>query len=128
MAEKDEPTEYLEVFRTGKLWEFDRGRDALKEHNVPFFAQTQTLSGVQTALDAAPTMGPGVAWALLVPSEAAQQARQILQECHLDVGKQPEAWDFGPQRRVQRYWKMYIWGALILIALLFVVEIFLRNR
>src|SRR5512146_1044373 len=106
MADNQERTDYVVIFRTGKLWEFDLGRDALKEHNVPFFAQTQSLSGVRTALDAAPTMGPGVSWSLLVPREAVQKAREVLRGCRLDVEKQPEPWDFAPQAKVKKYWKM----------------------
>jgi hypothetical protein len=126
MADKEEQTEYLEIFRTGKLWEFDLGRDTLKEHNVPFFARTESLSGIRTALDAAPSMSPGVSWSLLVPREAAQEARKILQACRLDIEKQPEPWDFAPQTKVKKYWKMYIWGILILTALFFLVEILSR--
>lgn len=126
MLENNEKTEYVVIFRTGKLWEFDLARDTLKEHNIPFFAQTQSLSGVQTAFDVAPSMGPGVSWSLLVPGEGAVQARELLQASRLDVGKEPEAWDFAPQPKVKKYWKAYIWGVIILMALLFLVEILPR--
>lgn len=128
MAENDEHTDFVVIFRTGKLWEFDLGRDALKENEVPFFAQTQSLSGVQTALDAAPSMGPGTSWSLLVPRGAVTKAREVLQGCRLDVEKEPAAWDFGPQPQVRKYWKMAIWGMLALIALFFIVEVFLRGQ
>jgi hypothetical protein len=126
MADVDERTEYVTVFRSGKLWEIDLGRDALKENNVPFFAQTQSLSGVQMALDAAPTMGPGVSWSLLVPPEAVERAREVLRSHRLETEKEPGAWDFAPDTRVKKYWKAYIWVVLIIMALMFAVEILPR--
>jgi hypothetical protein len=71
MANDEQLTDYQVVFRTGKIWEFDLGREALTEHKVPFFAQTQALSGVVTAVEAAPAGGPGTSWSLLVPRESA---------------------------------------------------------
>lgn len=126
MADDRERTDYVVVFRTGKLWEYDLGRDALKEHGIPFFAQTQSLSGVLTALDAAPSQGPGVSWSLLVPPEESEKARELLRSCRLDVEKQPEAWDFSPEPKAKKYWKMFIWAIIALTALLFLAEILPR--
>jgi hypothetical protein len=128
MPESEERTDFLSVFRTGKVWELDLARDALNKHQIPYFTRTESMSGIMTALDVMPTTGPGVFWSLLVPRETADKAREILRVCRLNVEKEPEIWGFAPESKVKKYWKMYIWGVLILTALLFVAELFLRNR
>ena len=119
---------HIIIFRTGKLWEFDLARDALKQHGIPLFARSDSMSGVRTAVDAMPMQGPGVFWCLLVPEQAARRAKQILRGCHLEVEKQPLIWDFAPRRGNKKFWKSYVWFILILSVLFLIVTRILTYR
>jgi hypothetical protein len=114
MSSDHESANHVVIFRTGKVWEFDMARDALKQHNIPFFGQTDNVSGVRTAVDAMPTPGPGAFWSILVPEQAAHRAQQILRQCRLDVEKKPLIWDFNPAPEGKKFWKSYATFTLII--------------
>lgn len=113
MPSDNETSNPVVVFRTGKLWEFDTAREALKQRGIPFFAQTDNVSGVRTAVDAMPIPGPGVFWNILVPRRAARRAQNVLKRCRLDVEKIPLIWDFGPGPEVRKFWTRYAMLVLI---------------
>jgi hypothetical protein len=128
MASDQESANHVVIFRTGKLWEFDLARDALRQNGIPFFARTDSVSGVRTALDAMPMQAPGIFWCLIVPKKASRRAKQILRTCRLDVEKQPLIWDFAPGPKGKKFWKTYALFVLVLAALFLIVSRILMYR
>ena len=128
MTANNEPANHVTIFRTGKLWELDLARDTLKEHGIPFFARTDSVSGVMTALAAAPTPFPGVFWCILVPKRYSRRARELLRRCRLDVERIPLIWDFAPEMESKPFWTISTWIVLILGVILLTLTIILRHR
>jgi hypothetical protein len=127
MSSENESANHVVVFRTGKVWEFDIARDALRHQDIPFFAQADNVSGVRTAVDVMPTPGPGVFWSLLVPQRSALRAQKILRQCHLDVENTPLIWDFNPVPEGKTFWKLYAGFVLmisILVLILWAIQMF----
>jgi hypothetical protein len=128
MAHEKEHINQIEIFQTGKLWEIDVARDALRQNDIPFFVRTDSISGVRTALDAMPTAAPGVFWCLVIPDSVAPRAKEILRQCRLDVEKDPLIWDFAPSQKGKQFWKTCAWFVLILGAILLMVSRLLSYR
>ena len=120
MSSKHKSSNHAVIFRTGKLWEFDMARDALKQHKIPSFAQQDNMSGIRTAVDAMPIQGPGVFWNILVPERFAHRAQEILKGCRLDVEKKPLIWDFGPAPESKKFLISYAKLTLI-VSILFLI-------
>ncbi len=105
------------VFRTGSLVEFDSVTCALKDAGIPYFTREETSAGLRLAMPVAPSVGPGTWWAVIVPRQAADNARDIIQEFPFGDKTDPGVWDFQPTRNVKIGWKIYIGGMLLLILL-----------
>jgi len=105
------------VFRTGSLVEFDCVTCALKDAGVPYFTRGESVSGLRLATLAAPSVGPGTFWVVIVPRVAADDARSILAQFPFADKTNPGVWDFQPPPRAKLWWKIYIWGILIVIVL-----------
>jgi hypothetical protein len=114
----------VEVFRSAFLWEIDRAKDALKEESIPHFAREETFSGFNQAFPASPSAGPGVTWCVLVPESAVDDAKRVLRDLSLDVDNQPSYWDFNSHPRVRLGLRIWAWGMLITMAIIFIEEIF----
>jgi len=103
--------------------------EALKEKNIPFYRQSESSSGIRTAMPAQPTMGPGTWYSILVPEIAVEDAKAILAELPFEVGTNPDIWHFGPDEKVKKGWKIYgyfILAITILLAIAYVIMV-LRN-
>ncbi|MDH3268714.1 MAG: DUF2007 domain-containing protein [Ignavibacteria bacterium] len=69
---------HISIFRTGKLWEIDSARDAMKQADIPHFIREENVSGLKTAFPAAPAPGAGIFWSLMVPESVVEDAKKIL--------------------------------------------------
>src|SRR5947209_2611185 len=98
--------EMIQVMRTGQLYKVDMADAALKEAQVPHFLREETASGMRVAMPAAPSMGPGIWWAILVPQERADEARNILSELPFEITTTPDVWDCQPPGRNRRLWQI----------------------
>jgi len=114
---------HISVFSTGKLWEIDMARDALKQAGIPHFVREENLSGLRTAFPAAPAPGVGVTWCLMVPESIVEDAMQILNELSIDINKQPGFWDFTSDPRSIKGFKIFIWISLLIIVFFIIIEI-----
>lgn len=100
-------TKHVIVFKTGKLYELDMATEALKENNIPFYRQSESSSGLRTAMPAQPTMGPGTWYSILVPEIAVEDAKVILAELPFEIGTNPGIWHFGADEKAKKGWKIY---------------------
>ena|ERR1700730_17857005 len=103
------------VYRSGQLYEVDMVANCLEEDDVPFFRRQESSSGLSFAMPAAPTMGPGIAWAIVVPRSAVSRARGIIRSLPVSQDLYPGPWAFRPTPRVQKVWRLF---ASLLLALL----------
>ena len=106
----------IQIMRTGHLYQLDMAAAALKESSVPHFTREETSSGLRLAMPAAPSMFPGTWWAILVPEECADQARQVLSELPFETTINPEVWDSEMPPRHRRL--LQVGAALVLLYLL----------
>jgi hypothetical protein len=122
-------TKHVIVFKTGKLYELDMATEALKENNIPFYRQSESSSGLRTAMPAQPTMGPGTWYSILVPEIAVEDAKAILAELPFEIGTNPDIWHFRPDEKVKKWWKMYGYFilAISIVMLITYVIAHLRN-
>jgi len=91
--------------RTGQLYKLDMAEAALKDARVPHFTREETVSGMRVAMPAAPSMGPGIWWAILVPEERAEDARNILSELPFEITTTPDVWDCLLEERKRKLWR-----------------------
>ncbi len=112
-------TKHIVVFETGRLFEIDMVRNAMKEAGIPHFTQQQMSSGLKVAMPAAPAPGPGTWWNLLVPSNHVEHAKEILSQLPLGPKTGVGVWDFGPKtRKIKRGFKFY---AIIILIITFLI-------
>ena len=81
------------VFRTGHLYQVDMADSALKYARIPHFMREESVSGLVEAMPAAPSMGPGVWWSIVVPEGCADTARSVLAEMPFEITMNPGVWD-----------------------------------
>jgi hypothetical protein len=117
------PYEQIVVFRTGSLVEFDTVTGALKQARVPFFSREESSGGMRLATPAAPSVGPGTWWAVLVPAPAAEDARDIIRQLPLSEKTDPDVWDFQPTKRARMGWKVYAAASLLILLLSALLEL-----
>ena len=101
-------SELIQIMRTGQLYKLDMADAALKDAQVPHFTREETASGMRVAMPAAPSMGPGIWWAILVPEERAEEARSILSELPFEITTAPDVWDCLPEGRNRKMWRKCI--------------------
>ena len=105
------------VFRTGSLVEFDSVTGALKDAGIPHFTREETSAGLRLATPAAPSVGPGTWWAVMVPRDAVEDARTVISSFPFGDKTSPDVWDFQPSKKVQIGWKIYVGGVLLFLLL-----------
>ena len=86
----------ISVMRTGHLYKADMADALLKDARVPHYLREESVSGMRVAMPAAPSIGPGVWWAVLVPEERAEEARLVLSELPFQITTTPGVWDSQP--------------------------------
>ncbi|KPK95192.1 hypothetical protein AMJ80_05195 [bacterium SM23_31] len=118
MNSDDYTTEPVVIFKTGKIFELDMVTNVLQEKGIPFYTQEESLSGIKLAMSLQPTMGPGIWYSVLVPEKAAKDAKFIISELPIDIGTNPDIWDFGPSKVTKRSWKIFAWSVLLIFALM----------
>ena len=106
-------TNFLVIFRSGRLYEIEIASNALREHNIPFYLQEETSGGLKVAMPLMPTPASGVCWLMHVPEEKATEAKQLLSELPMEVSTEPDIWHFGPSEKSKQGWKIF--AAFILI-------------
>jgi len=110
----EERTDFVCVLKTGELLDHDLSSNALKEQKIPFHKQLETSSGVKLAMPFQPSMGPGKWYNILVHPDFADEARAILNSLPINTSTDPCIWDFGPDTKVKKLWKIIIWIILSL--------------
>ncbi len=58
-------------------------------------------------MPAAPSVGPGTWWAILVSESLAQKARDVLADLPFDQTTTPDVWAFQPKPAVKVGWQIY---------------------
>jgi hypothetical protein len=121
-------SELIQIMRTGQLYKLDMADAALEEAQVPHFTREETTSGMRVAMPAAPSMAPGVWWAIVVPEECAEQARHILSELPFEITTRPDVWDSQPAGPSGRFGVWYrVFAVLMLASILYgIVMAFIR--
>ena len=77
--------EHTIVFTTAHVFEVDTVREAFNKANIPFYVQSEALSGVTSAFEASPASGLGRRWHVFVPTNAKLRAKNILSTLHLSL-------------------------------------------
>ena len=108
-------SELIQIMRTGRLYKLDMADAALKEAQVPHFTREETVSGMRGAMPAAPSMAPGVWWAILVPEECAEHARNLLSELPFEITTTPDVWDGQPAGASGRFGVWYRVFAVLML-------------
>lgn len=112
---------FVVIFRTGKPYEFEIAKNLLEENNIPYNTQYHSSSGLRLATPLVRTPGPGTFWAVLVPNNRIEDAREILSELPFEIEISSDPWHFGPTKTVKRRWTIY----LLIILLFFVLGLIL---
>jgi hypothetical protein len=109
------------IFSTPHQWEFDAARDALKRNDIPFYAQTENMGRMPTALAAPPSQAPGVAWSILVPESVWDRAQEVLREHRLNPEEKHVAKELSRGSGVSRLSSYATTIALIILLLVIIV-------
>jgi hypothetical protein len=117
----EEKNNFVVIFRTGKPYEFEMAKNALEQNNIPYNTQYNSISGIRLATPLVRTPGPGTFWAVLVPNNRIEDAREILSELPFELEISSDPWHFEPTKIVKRRWTIY----LLIVLLFFVVSLIL---
>lgn len=102
------------VFRTSRLFEADQFAAALDAEEIPYFRRTDA-GGVERAMPFAPSEFPGVFWSIYVPSEAADDARELLNEMAFDPDRDR---DWQPTEIDRRNWHRFLLAIVAAVVVL----------
>lgn len=105
------------VFKTGKLHELDMASNALSDEEIPFFKQTESSSGVRLVMSFQPAMGPGTWYSILVPDQLVEKAKVVLSDLPIEIDTDPDVWHSGSSEKQKRWWKIFTWLMLALVAI-----------
>jgi hypothetical protein len=108
-------SELIQIMRTGQLYKLDMADAVLKEAQLPHFTREESVSGMREAMPVAPSMAPGVWWAILVPEECAEDARHILSELPFEITTNPDVWDSQPDGASGRFGVWYRVFAVLML-------------
>ncbi len=109
--------ELVQLLRTGHLYQADMVSLALKEAGVPHFLREETCSGLSLAMPISPSMGPGIWFVLLVPTDCKEDAQEIISHLPFENTLSPEVWTGGSQPNVLRLVRVIVCVILGIIAL-----------
>lgn len=114
---------FVPVFETGRVYEWDVAKATLERSGIPCFGQTRTVSGTIEALEH-PAPGPGVSFALLVPSDRIARAQDLLREIGLSPCSSPDIWHFNSSPGARRWWRRIAFAALLAFVLVAIRELY----
>ena len=114
----DDANEFVSVFETGRVYEWDTAKAALDRSGIPCFGQSRTSTGLVEALEH-PAPEPGASFALLVPQHLASRAEELIHDAGLSPGTSPDFWHFNSSSGARRWWRV-IAAVLLLVSLLVV--------
>jgi hypothetical protein len=81
------------ILRTSRLWDADMVCNRLDDHEVPYYRRQESSSGLEFAMSAAPSPGPGVWFTVWVPNPEADEARRVLEDLPIDFDVEPDVVD-----------------------------------
>jgi len=87
---------HVEIFKTNQPHEIMLIQNTLRELGIPHFGQEQSVTGLRGAMPQTPTPAPGVAWAILVPFVASEDAKQAINDLGIKQSTESEVWSDGP--------------------------------
>jgi hypothetical protein len=122
----EESTEFVVVFKTGKLVEIDAAVTALEEKGIPYFMREETSGGLRLAMPAAPAMGPGTWYSILVPKQSRNVAKKVLKQLPFEIKTKPGVWDFGPRHRIKFLWILFLIIIFMIWLIMYVAGIIKR--
>ena len=121
--EKEHPeteANFVEVFRTGRLWEIELVASELQKKELPFFQQEITSSGLKLAKPLATSMGPGCWWAILTPENYKEKTEQLIATLPIETTKNPGIWHFTGSGKPNKIFKL-LCGFILAVSLVFVL-------
>jgi hypothetical protein len=96
------------VYRSGVLYEADIVAEALARAKIPHSRREESSSGLTFAMPAAPSMGPGDPWAILVPEGWAGRAGKFIAKLPVPQDPTPGVWGFRPRPEVKQCFKQWV--------------------
>jgi hypothetical protein len=108
---------YTIVYTSAYVFDIDIAREALKNANVPFYVQTETLAGVRQAFPASPASGFGTRWHVFVPSKVEREAKKVLSTLHLTIDSDMKPFPIVTPKQ----FKDNLWKALVVVVPIIVV-------
>ena len=121
--EKEHPeteANFVEVFRTGRLWEIELVASELTKKELPFFQQEITSSGLKLAKPLATSMGPGCWWAILTPENNKVKAEELISKLPIEITKNPGIWHFSGTGKPHKIFKI-LCGFILAVSLVFLL-------
>ncbi len=106
------------VFRTGKLWQFEKAVAALKNARIPYTAKEETTNDLRRPNPWSAVPGPLLCRALQVPASELDKANQVLSELPFEIKTNPGAWDLSTRSGFTNVQKMWIVVTIVLILVL----------
>ena len=120
-------TEFVRVFKTGKIYELDMAANILEENNMPFYKQQDLSSGLRFAMPFLPVIGPGMWYSILVPKQSYEEAREILLGLPMDITTEPDVWHFGPTLKVKKWFIRLAWAYLFFMFFELLLGLYLHS-
>ena len=110
------------VLKTGRVDEWNLAKSLLEAEGIPSCGQEHSVAGLVTAMQGAPTPGPGVSFALLVSEETALKAAEFLDAAGLSPGTEPDMFHYGSDPRMRAVARWVVLAVLAAAALVTVLE------
>ena len=87
---------HIAIFQTNQPHEVLLVQNHFKELGIPHFGQERSVTGLRTAMPLTPVPEPGIAWAIMVPDVAIEDAKRVISDLGLITKPEDILWRTGP--------------------------------
>ena len=87
---------HIAIFQTNQPHEVLLVQNHFKELGIPHFGQERSVTGLRTAMLLTPVPEPGIAWAIMVPDVAIEDAKRVIFDLGLITKPEDILWSTGP--------------------------------
>jgi len=126
----DDQMDPVVVFRTGKLWQFEKAVAALEQARILYMTKEETTNDLRHRPGTA-VPGPLLCRTLQVPASELEKANQVLSELPFEIKTNPGAWDLSTRPETTKVVKMWMVVTIVFIlalAFLFMLSMVLPAR
>jgi len=112
-------TKFKILLRTGKLHQLEAAKSALTEAGLPYKVEEERVTGLRIAMTIEAFPALRTWWAILVPDEHLDKAKETISQLPFQYTTKPDVWDCSPSPRGKKILVIGIWLYITFLAAMF---------